>query len=368
MPRTPQVARLLGATGAVKRSVDVLAAKFDRVGRSRALRGMPEATPETKSVERDHESTPVEVRSFADGVLELRLVGPSQRNALGRATIDRIEQLVSIPPMGTRVVLLTADGPDFCAGYDLREAARGDAGSLIALGTNFAALKNAEIPVIAALHGNVIGGGLELALAADVRLATPDTKLALPAGRLGLVYSEEGIRLLVNEVGESHARAMLLAGKVLTAEDARASGVITEIVAPHRLEARALELASTVASWSELATSGNRRVLDVVVGRTTADTEALRRSSFAPGGTLAATIERFASADHDTAEASLSRSAALAEWASIAQTQGELLGQWMRRTWKLLKTRVAEELQKERAPRRPVHPSHSVAGATRAPS
>ena len=123
----------------------------------------------------------------------------------GRSTIDRLESLVSIPPVGTKVVVLTAEGPDFSAGYDLREAAHGNAERLIANGLNFALLKKSRVPVIAALHGNVIGGGLELALAADVRLATPNTKLGLPAGRLGLVYSEEGVRLLVDSVGESRS-------------------------------------------------------------------------------------------------------------------------------------------------------------------
>lgn len=240
-------------------------------------------------------ATEVHVSRHEDGVVELRLVGPARRNALARSTLERLEGLVSVPPLGTRVIVLTAEGPDFCAGYDLREAARGDPEGLIANGANFALLQQSRVPIIAALHGNVIGGGLELALAADVRLTTPNVKFAIPAGRLGLVYSEQGVRLLVNEVGESRARAMLLAGRALTAEEAMTSGIVSEIVEPDRLSERALELASLIASWSPAATSGNRRVIDAVVGRIDEDTESLRRASFQPHGTLARNIEQFAS-------------------------------------------------------------------------
>jgi enoyl-CoA hydratase/carnithine racemase len=245
------------------------------------------------------QATEVDVRRHGDGVLELRLCGGSRRNALGRSTIDRIESLVSVPPVGTRVVVITADGPDFSAGYDLREAAHGDAERLIANGLNFSLLKKSKVPVIAALHGNVIGGGLELALAADVRLAAPNTKLGVPAGRLGLVYSEEGVRLLVDAVGESRARAMLLAGSTLTCAEAKLSGIVSEVVEADYLDGRALELAATIASWSAVATSGNRRVLNVVLGADQEDAKALRLASFEPGGELAQSIERFASGHPD---------------------------------------------------------------------
>lgn len=269
--------------------------------RARAVAGRIRRVERVDVARSTDEATEVEVRRHADGVLELRLTGASRRNALGRATIDRLESLVSIPPVGTRVVVLTAEGPDFSAGYDLREAAHGNAERLIANGLNFALLKKSRVPVIAALHGNVIGGGLELALAADVRIATPNTKLGLPAGRLGLVYSEEGVRLLVDSVGESRARAMLLAGSTLTCAEAKLSGIVSEVVEAEFLERRALELAATIASWSPVATSGNRRVLNVVLGADQEDAKALRIASFEPGGALSLSIERFASGHADAA-------------------------------------------------------------------
>jgi enoyl-CoA hydratase/carnithine racemase len=234
-------------------------------------------------------------------VLQLHLVGGPRRNVLGRSTIERIESLVEVPPTGTRVIVITADEPDFCAGYDLREAASGDAEDLIAHDGNFRALRHSSVPVIVALHGNVIGGGLELALSADVRIAAPGTKLSIPAGRLGLVYSESGAKLFVGELGESTTRAMLLSGYVLGAEDARLHGTVAEIVPSERLIERALELAESVASWSPVATAGNRRLLDVITGRVEDDTAALRLASFAPEGELAASIERFVTRQREPA-------------------------------------------------------------------
>ncbi len=239
-------------------------------------------------------STPVKVHHHGNGVTELVLCDGSRRNVLGRSTISAIEEAVSTPPDGTRVIVIYAEGPDFCAGYDLREAAEGDAESLIAHESNFASLRRAQVPIVVALQGNVIGGGLELALAGDVRIASPDMRMSIPANSLGLVYSLPGVRLLVDELGESMTRAMLLAGKVLDAAEAKSAGLIAEIAEREVLVAEALALGEKMASWSPEATAGNRRVLDVVVGRLVDDAAALRQASFRPGGRLEGSISLFA--------------------------------------------------------------------------
>ncbi len=239
--------------------------------------------------------TPVHTSNPAPGVLEIHLAGGSRRNVLGRSTIARIESLVEFAPESTRVVLITADGPDFCAGYDLLEAAEGGAAAeLLAHESNLAVLRRSGRPVIAALSGNVIGGGLELALAADLRIASRDTRLAIPACALGLVYSAAGAQLLVEELGESVARSMLLGGRAISAAEALSMGLVSEIVEPSQLATRGRALASEIAGWSPLATAGNRRLLDAVTGRLSADTAALHEASFVPGGALAGAIAAFA--------------------------------------------------------------------------
>ncbi len=237
--------------------------------------------------------TPVEV-SVADGVVEIRLAGGDRRNVLGRETVARIEEVVANPPAGARAIAITAEPPDFSAGYDLLEASRTDPSSLIAHEGNFAALRSSRLPVVVALSGNVIGGGLELALLGDYRVATPDTRFAIPASRMGLVYSEAGVRLVVDAFGASVARSMFLAAATVSCETALSLGVVSLVVGRDQLRGQALAMAREIASWPDVATSGNRRVLDVVTGRATWDAAALRAASFAPRGALAATIQRFA--------------------------------------------------------------------------
>lgn len=238
-------------------------------------------------------ATVVEAEALKHGVFELRLVGGDRRNVLGRSTIDRLEELVANPPVGTKVIVITAAPPDFCAGYDLIEAARGGAEALIAHEKNFESLRRSKVPIIVALQGNVIGGGLELALSADVRVASPETKFSIPASKLGLVYSEAGIRLVVEVMGESVARALFLCGRDLTADAALAMGLVTDIVGREQLRAHALEFASLIASWSEVASTGNRQIFDVVAGRITTSTEELRLNSFAPESDLNQSIAQF---------------------------------------------------------------------------
>jgi enoyl-CoA hydratase/carnithine racemase len=238
-------------------------------------------------------ATEVLSKAVINGVFEMQLSGGKRLNVLGRSTIDRIDLLVANPPKGTQVIVITAEPPDFCAGYDLVEAAQGNAADLIAHEKNFAALRQSKIPIIVALQGNVIGGGLELALLADIRLASPETILSIPASKIGLVYSEAGIRSVVEAVGDGVARSLFLGGREISANSAFQMGLVTEIIARDQLRESAVELATLIASWSNLATSGNRQILDVIAGRISVNTQDLRTESFARNGDLTKSIADF---------------------------------------------------------------------------
>lgn len=238
-------------------------------------------------------ATKVGAETFHDGVFEIRLTGGDRRNVLGRSTIDEVERLVVDPPHGTKVIVITAEPPDFCAGYDLVEASNNHPESLIAHEDNFKVLRSSPIPIVVALLGNVIGGGVELALSADIRIASPETRFAIPAGRIGLIYSEAGIRLVVDTLGDSVARALFIGGRELTADDALAMGLVIEVVGREQLRERALELGANIASWSATAATGNRQILDVIAGRISADTGALHAISFEPKSDLLASIANF---------------------------------------------------------------------------
>jgi enoyl-CoA hydratase/carnithine racemase len=238
-------------------------------------------------------ATKVSAEDVHHGVLEIRLMAGERRNVLGRTTIDEIERLVGGPPHGTKVIVITAEPPDFCAGYDFIEASNNHPESLIAHEDNFRALRSSPIPIVVALQGNVIGGGVELALSADIRIASPETRLAIPAGKIGLVYSEAGIRLVVETLGDSVARALFLAGREINADAALAMGIVTEVVGREQLRERALELGANIASWSATAATGNRQILDVIAGRISADTDALHALSFEPRSDLSTSIANF---------------------------------------------------------------------------
>jgi enoyl-CoA hydratase/carnithine racemase len=238
-------------------------------------------------------ATRVESLRHGHGVFEIRLVGGDRRNVLGRSTIDQLELLVAGPPDGTKVIVITAELPDFCAGYDLVEASRGAPEELIAYEDNFATLRRSTVPIVVAVQGNVIGGGLELALSADIRLASPEATFSIPAAQLGLVYSEAGIRLVVESMGESVARALFLGGRSVSAESALSMGIVTEVVGREQLRDRAISFAASIATTSDVANTGNRQILDVVAGRIVADTTQLRLDSFAPDGDLSQSIARF---------------------------------------------------------------------------
>lgn len=277
-------ARVARSWGRLRADVEARARRATRWVRSR--RHPPLARPPATAVALEH---------HPHGVLELRLEGGERRNVLGRSTITAIEETIADPPAGTRVVVITAEPPDFCAGYDLVEALHEDAEALIAHPGNFAPLRTSKVPIVVALSGNVIGGGLELALLGDVRVASPDVRLAIPASRLGLVYSAAGVQLVVEAFGPSVARSMFLAGVVVDAESALARGVVATIVSRDQLRDEALHLARDIATWSATATSGNRQVLDVVAGRATWDVDDLRSASFDPHGDLAREVRDFAS-------------------------------------------------------------------------
>jgi enoyl-CoA hydratase/carnithine racemase len=105
-------------------------------------------------------------------------------------------------------------------------------------------------PSIAAINGYALGGGLELALACTLRIASTNAKLGLPEITLGIIPGFGGTQRLSRLIGRGRAMHMILSGKPVSAEDALAFGIVSEITAPEELDARALDLAHTLAGYS----------------------------------------------------------------------------------------------------------------------
>jgi enoyl-CoA hydratase/carnithine racemase len=201
----------------------------------------------------------------ADGVLRLTISNPAKRNALDQAILDAIAG--ALDGLDARCVLLTGAQGMFSSGYDIGDIADGDfareAERLVAHPFTAAleALDACEVPTLAALPGHTIGGGLELALACDLRLAADGILLGMPPAKLGLVYSHTGLRRFLRAVGAPRTRELFLLGRNVDAATALSWGLVNDVVDADELAGAALELARELAANAPLSVRGTKRVL-----------------------------------------------------------------------------------------------------------
>lgn len=235
-----------------------------------------------------------------DGVLRLTISNPAKRNALDHPILDAISATlgelsgVGGSPSHARCLIVTGAHGMFSAGYDIGEIPDEEfeerAERLVAHPFTLAidALQAFPYPTLAALPGHTIGGGLELALSCDLRVAQADIKLGMPPAKLGLVYSHTGLRRFIDAIGASRTRELFLLGSYIDARTALAWGLVNRVTSAQELEATTLELARELAGNAPLSQTGNKRVIAALLhaeGELPADVEAelmeLRRASFA---------------------------------------------------------------------------------------
>ena len=202
----------------------------------------------------------------ADGVLRLTISNPAKRNALNHEILAASAAEVS-SLRDTRCVILTGANGIFSSGYDISEIAPEDfaeeAQKLVAhpFCEALAALDAIDVPTLAVLTGPAIGGGLELALTCDLRLASDGIELGMPPAKLGLIYSHTGLRRFLDAIGEPRTRELFLLGRYIDAQTAQSWGLVNWVVERDELETTALELATQLAHNSPLSMAGNKRVL-----------------------------------------------------------------------------------------------------------
>ncbi|MEY2893505.1 MAG: hypothetical protein RJA98_3413 [Pseudomonadota bacterium] len=187
---------------------------------------------------------------------------PSQINAINDAIRTGVPQ--ALAELGddpqVRVIVIRGEGArGFCAGADIKEKRSAETSLQVRRRMERArwieALDRVEKPVIAAIHGFCMGGGMELALACDIRFVSPDVVLSLPETGLGLIPGGGGTQRLPRVVGPGRALDLLLTGERLTAEQAQAMGLVTRVAtANERLLAEVTELAERIASKPPTAT------------------------------------------------------------------------------------------------------------------
>jgi enoyl-CoA hydratase/carnithine racemase len=202
----------------------------------------------------------------ADGVLRLTISNPAKRNALDHAILDAIT--VAMRDLGhERVIVLTGAGGMFSSGYDIGDIPEDvfaqEAERLVAHPFTEAldALESCELPTVAALPGHTIGGGLELALACDLRVAADGILLGMPPAKLGLVYSHTGLRRFLHAIGAPRTRELFLTARNVDARTALSWGLVNQVVGVSELEGAALDLAQDVAANAPLSVRGNKRAI-----------------------------------------------------------------------------------------------------------
>jgi enoyl-CoA hydratase/carnithine racemase len=255
-------------------------------------------------------SSSAPARELADGkllvdepaaaVVRLTIANPAKRNALDHPILDAISAtLGELSEAGgssapARCVIVTGAHGMFSAGYDIGEIPDDEfeerAERLVAHPFTQAidALEAFPYPTLAALPGHTIGGGLELALACDLRVAQTGIKLGMPPAKLGLVYSHTGLRRFIDAIGAPRTRELFLLGRYIDASTALAWGLVNRVAEAEELEAMTLDLAGVLAGNAPLAQTGNKRVIEALLaaeGELPTDVEAelieLRRASFA---------------------------------------------------------------------------------------
>ena len=197
-----------------------------------------------------------ELRGQHQQVAVIRMSRAAKRNALNDALIAGLRKLFEDMPSCVRAAVICGEGDHFCAGLDLSELKERDAGQGLMHSRSWhAALEQVQsgtVPVIAALHGAVVGGGLELASACHIRVADESTFYALPEGSRGIFVGGGGSVRIPKLIGVARMTDMMLTGRVYNAADGEKAGFAQYLVPAGQAFDKALELAQRVAENAPL--------------------------------------------------------------------------------------------------------------------
>ncbi len=195
----------------------------------------------------------------------LTLNRPEKRNAVSEALIEDINRFFNTPPREALAVVLRANGDHFCAGLDLSQHKERNVDEAFDISRywhrTFDLIQYGGLPVVVAMHGAVMGGGLELATTAHVRVAEPSTMYQLPEGRRG-IYVGGGASIRVARVlGPGRMTEMMLTGRRLDSEEGQQLGLSHYLVETGEAFDKAMELAETISGNAPLA---NKMMLNTI--------------------------------------------------------------------------------------------------------
>lgn len=202
--------------------------------------------------------------SINDGITTIMINRPSKLNALNKATINELNQALKVAKKDkdTKVIILTGSGEKaFVAGADISEFADFDeknGGRLAAKGQEllFDYIENLSTPVIAAINGFALGGGLELAMACHFRIASDNAKMGLPETSLGVIPGYGGTQRLPQLVGKGRAMEMIMTAGMIDAETAKTYGLVNHVTSQEELMPMCEKIAHKIMRNSSVAIKG----------------------------------------------------------------------------------------------------------------
>jgi enoyl-CoA hydratase/carnithine racemase len=201
----------------------------------------------------------------AAGVARLTISNPKRRGALDHELLDALAEHART--LDARCLVIRGSGAVFSAGYDignLEEGAFQDTARRLVAHPFHDAIEVLEAyryPVIGQINGHAIGGGLELALTCDIRIAARGVKLGMPPAKLGLIYSHTGLLKFLQACGPANTAELFYVGRNVEAERAERMGLVNEVVDSDELDDRVLDLAAETAANAPLSLAGNNRIL-----------------------------------------------------------------------------------------------------------
>lgn len=202
-------------------------------------------------------SEPLVKTSYEETIYTVTLARPEKRNAVSDRLLAALEQALIATPVDTRVIILAGEGKHFCAGLDLSEHQHREPFGVMQHSRGwhriFDRIQNGGIPVVAALQGAVIGGGLELATATHVRISEPNTIYQLPEGRHGIFVGGGASVRVATIIGAGRMCEMMLTGRILDADEGLRLGLAHYLVAEGESLAKAQQLAKRIAENAPMA-------------------------------------------------------------------------------------------------------------------
>ena len=202
----------------------------------------------------------------SDNVLRIRISNPDKRGALDHEILDALAE--TLWTREDRCVVITGDGPVFSAGYDIgnfddQKALSEAAEKLVAHPFTDAikAIEYYRFPVIAAINGHAIGGGLELAVSCDIRVAARDAKIGMPPAKIGLIYSHSGLKKFMEVCGPGNTSELFFLGRHVDTGRAYDMGLLNRVVDGYELEDAVLSMAREIAANAPLSLVGNKEIM-----------------------------------------------------------------------------------------------------------